>query len=72
VSSAEPSACDGQRLADVVHLAHADLLWPERAGVFQPAKVHREQQSLAQLHSHIGQFGLSELECGDRAAELDA
>src|SRR5215204_2610213 len=57
-------------LPDVVELAEAYVLGPERASVLHPAYVEREERPLADLDEHVRQLLLHELEAGYGLAEL--
>src|SRR2546428_7339611 len=63
-------AADLQRLAHVVELAEAHLLRAEPAFVLHAAEMQRQQLALPELHQHVGQLALGELERPDRLAEL--
>src|SRR2546426_8382397 len=60
-----------ERHLDVVHLRHRDLLWPDLAGVLQPAQLQTEELRLGDLRDHPDELLLDELERRDRLAELD-
>ena len=64
-------AGDPQRLTHIVELADTDLLGLKLAGISEPAEVHGQQIPLLQLHRHVGELGLSQLEPGQRPAELN-
>ena len=61
---------DGQRLAGVVELAEADLLWRDDVLVLESAQMDREEHALAELEGHVGQLLLRHLVAGDGLVEL--
>src|SRR5215210_6929775 len=61
---------DLYRLPDVVELAEADLLGLQRARVFHPSYMKREERSLADLDQHVRELLLHELERGYGPSEL--
>src|SRR5215208_5884616 len=57
-------------LPDVVELAEAYVLGPERASVLHSAYVQREERSFADFDQHVRQLLLDELEGGYGPPEL--
>src|SRR5919108_1166301 len=63
---------DPQGLVDVVHLAEGDLLGLDPTLVLHPPEVERQQHPLGELHGHLHELALDQLERTDRFAELVA
>ena len=61
---------DLERLPHVVQLAHAHVRRQQPSLVLHPPEVEREQRPLVELHGHIGELALRELEPADRATPL--
>ena len=62
-------ARDRDGLARVVELADRDLVRLQRAGVFQPPELQREQEALVDLERHVDELLLRELVRRDGLAE---
>ena len=56
----------------VVELGHADLFVGRRPRVHHAPKMQRQERRRRELHRHLGERGLHELERADRLAELHA
>ena len=67
---AASSAGDVERHPCVGPLAHRNLFRLDPAFVLELTQPEGEQVALLDLGCHVGQFGLGQLEGGDRRAEL--
>ena len=60
---------DAERLSRIVELAQADLARLEPVRVLEPAEVQGEQEPLLQLHGHVRELRLGQLERRQRPVE---